>query len=185
MTTHATHPGAMPNIEETRWRIDPARSSVEFHVPHFWGLITVKGRFEHYAGILDLSAQPAVELTIDADSLDTKRKQRDRHLRSADFFDVNEHPHVRFESDDAKFYGERLRVRGRLHAAGRNIQLDVDATLRRVAEELEVDVIADADHRQLGMRWSPLGMIRTPSKLVVHGRLIHDDGAPRTAQRAA
>lgn len=53
------------------WRIDPARSSVEFHVRHFYGAMTVKGRFGTYEGTLDLAAQPAVQLTIDADSLDT------------------------------------------------------------------------------------------------------------------
>jgi polyisoprenoid-binding protein YceI len=35
------------------WRLDPAHSSIEFHVPHFWGLITVKGHFERYEGTLD------------------------------------------------------------------------------------------------------------------------------------
>ena len=54
------------------WRLDPARSSVEFHVRHFYGLMTVKGRFDRYQGSLDLSARPAVELVIDADSLDTR-----------------------------------------------------------------------------------------------------------------
>ena len=53
-------------IEHTIWRIDPARSSVEFHVKHFWGLTTVKGCFSAYHGRLDLSARSAVELTIEA-----------------------------------------------------------------------------------------------------------------------
>jgi hypothetical protein len=50
------------------------------HVRHFYGLMTVKGRFDRYHGSLDLSARPAVELTIDADSLNTKVKKRDEHL---------------------------------------------------------------------------------------------------------
>ena len=49
-----------------RWQLDPQRSSVEFRARHFWGLATVKGRFDEYEGRLDLGAEPAIELTIDA-----------------------------------------------------------------------------------------------------------------------
>jgi len=177
VSTHAS--AAVRGIEQTRWRIDPARSTLVFQVPHFWGLTTVEGRFERYEGTLDLSAQRGVELRIDAASLDTKRTARDKHLRSADFFDVEKHPQVRFESDYAELDGERLRVHGRLHAAGQKIPLDVAATLRRVAGELEVAATTCADQRRLGMTWSPLGMTRAPSKLIIRGRLIPDDGTSR------
>src|SRR5262249_10946530 len=94
VSTHAPPSAAVRTIEQTRWRIDPARSSLAFQVPHFWGLTTVEGRFERYDGTLEISAQPAVELRIDAASLDTKRTARDKHLRSADFFDVEKYPQV-------------------------------------------------------------------------------------------
>ena len=75
--------GTSPVITHTRWRIDPRRSTVEFRVRSFYGLQTVKGRFERYDGTLDLSAQPSIELTIEADSLTTDNARRDEHLRSA------------------------------------------------------------------------------------------------------
>jgi polyisoprenoid-binding protein YceI len=159
------------------WRIDPARSSVEFHVRHFYGAVTVKGRFGTYEGTLDLAAQPAVQLTIDADSLDTKLRKRDQHLRSADFFDVEHHHQVRFVSDSAVLDGDRLTVHGQLHAAGKQIPLELDATLRPVDEELEIDASTHADHRELGMTWSPLGILRSPSELIVRGRLVRQDAA--------
>jgi len=53
------------------WHHDPRRSSVEFHVRHFYGLMTVNGHFDDYKGTLALASDPAVQLTIDADSLDT------------------------------------------------------------------------------------------------------------------
>ena len=65
---------------------------------NFYGLQTVKGRFAGYDGTPRLGAQPAVQLTIDAASLDTNNARRDEHLRSADFFDVERHAHVRFTS---------------------------------------------------------------------------------------
>lgn len=159
-------------IEQTRWRLDPTRSSVEFHVRHFYGLMTVKGRFARYEGTLDLGSEPAVRLTIDADSLDTKQKKRDQHLRSADFFDVERHPQVQFISDRATLDGDHLKVHGQLHAAGKTLPLELDATLSHVDGELEVEAITHADHRELGMTWSPLGILRAPSKLIVSGRLI-------------
>jgi polyisoprenoid-binding protein YceI len=65
------------------WRLDPTDSAVEFHVRHFYGLMTVKGHFDRYEGTLDLHARPAITLTIEADSLDTDQAKRDKHLRSA------------------------------------------------------------------------------------------------------
>jgi len=154
------------------WRLDPGRSSVEFHVSHFYGLMTVKGHFDSYHGSLDLSAHPAVELVIDADSLDTKLKQRDKHLRSDDFFDVANHPQVRFVADTATLDGNTLKARGLLHAAGKHIPLHVDATVTPVDGEFEIEATALADHRELGMTWSPMGITRAPSKLIVRGRLV-------------
>ena len=134
MSTDATDPNAIPDVDRTRWRIDPTRSSVEFHVPNFWGLATVKGKFERYDGTLELYKTPAIELTIDAASLNTNNKKRDTHLRSGDFFDVANHPQARFVSDSATLSGQQLKVQGHLHAAGKS----------------------------------------TPSKLIVHGRLVQD-----------
>jgi polyisoprenoid-binding protein YceI len=159
-------------IGDGAWRLDPARSSVAFHVRHFYGLMTVKGSFADYEGTLDLSATPAAQLTIQAASLDTKHKKRDKHLRSADFFDVERHPQARFVSENAQLDGNTLHVRGELHAAGRQIPLELDAKVREIDGELEIDAVADADHRKLGMTWSPLGILRAPSKLIVRGRLV-------------
>jgi polyisoprenoid-binding protein YceI len=159
------------------WRLDPSRSSVEFHVRHFYGLMTVRGHFDHYDGTLNVSDGPAVALTIEADSLDTKNKQRDRHLRSDDFFDVANHPRVRFEADAAELDGEELKVRGRLYAAGNDVPLDVDATMTGVGEEFQIEAEALVDQRRLGMIWSPLGMLRAPSRLIVRGRLVRAEDA--------
>ena len=160
-----------------RWHLDPARSSVEFHVRHFYGLMTIKGRFERYQGSLDLSARPAVELTIDADSLNTKVEKRDEHLRTDDFFDVANHPHVRFVSDSATHQGDTLEVSGRLHAAGKHIPIEVNAQLRDVGidGEVEIEAAALADPRELGMLWAPMGITRAPIKLIVHGRLVRQE----------
>jgi polyisoprenoid-binding protein YceI len=160
-----------------RWRLDPARSSVEFHVRHFYGLITVKGHFERFEGTLNLDGESTIELTIDADSLETGNGTRDKHLRSADFFGVEQTPQVRFVSDTATLDGEKLTVRGQLHAGGAAVPLEFEATIRRVDGELEAEAVTQVDHRKLGMTWSPLGILRSPSTLVVRGRLVPDTKA--------
>jgi polyisoprenoid-binding protein YceI len=181
MSTASVPPSPAPatDLAAGAWRLDPARSSVAFHVRHFYGLMTVKGSFASYEGTLDLAAEPAVELSVDATSLDTGMAKRDAHLRSADFFDVERHPQVRFVSESAVLEGETLAVRGHLHAAGKQIPLALDATVRRVGEELEIEAVTDGDHRELGMTWSPIGILRAPSKLIVRGRLVRADAAQR------
>jgi polyisoprenoid-binding protein YceI len=171
-TDTITKPSVTQSVAQGSWRIDPVRSRVEFRTPTLWGRATVKGHFERYEGTLNLERSPAIELTIDAASIDTKLALRDRHLRSADFFDVANHPEVRFVSDTATLRGETLRVRGRLYAAGRSIPLEFEARLRHLGEELELEATTTADHRKLGMSHGTLGMIRTPSELIVHGRLV-------------
>jgi polyisoprenoid-binding protein YceI len=102
-----------------RWRLDPSASSAEFQVPHFWGLVTVKGHFEQLAGWLEVgdSQELQMTLTIDAASLDTGMSRRDKHLRSADFFDTQNHSEVRFRSTSVSNTREhRLRVEGELES---------------------------------------------------------------------
>jgi polyisoprenoid-binding protein YceI len=166
---------AAPNAITTgTWALDPERSSVEFQVKHFYGLMTVKGHFDRYHGALDASSRPAAALTIDADSLDTGHKKRDKHLRSDDFFGVDKHPTVRFEADTVALDGESLTTTGTLWAGGQQVTLDLAATVTAVGDEYELEAVASVDHRELGMTWSPLGIMRAPSKLVVRGRLVRE-----------
>ena len=68
-TDTLTQPPDTQSVPLEHWRIDPTRSSVEFHAQTLWGLATVEGRFERYDGTLDLQQNPVIELTIDAASI--------------------------------------------------------------------------------------------------------------------
>lgn len=155
-----------------RWQLDSQRSSVEFRAAKLWGLVTVRGHFDNYEGQLDLSANPALELTIDAASVQTGIRKRDQHLRSADFFDAENHPRVRFVSDSVDLHDDTLKVRGRLSARGRSIPLELETQVRQIGGELEIEAATTAPHRELGMTWSPLGAIRPRSELFVKGHLV-------------
>lgn len=85
----------------TTWTIDPTHTNVGFAVKHLM-ISTVRGRFASFTGTISLDEQnPAnsrVTASIDAGSIDTRAEQRDAHLRSADFFDADNHPTLEFVS---------------------------------------------------------------------------------------
>ena len=126
MSTTATTTPAL-----TTWSIDPAHSHVEFAVKHLM-ISTVKGRFGGVRGTIRTDeADPArgqVEVEIDADSIDTKEAQRDAHLKSADFFDVEKFPKITFKSTQiTDVDGDSFRLTGDLtiHGVTRPVTLDV------------------------------------------------------------
>lgn len=157
----------------TRWSVDGDETSVDFAVKTFWGLTTVRGRFDRFDGSYEVGPDGTkIELTIDADSIDTGNRTRDRHLRSTDFFDVAEHPQVRFTSTRVRRAADGLlRIAGSLEAAGKVVPLEFDAAARQVDDAFEVEATTTVDQRQLGMSSGPLGMIRGPATLHVKARL--------------
>jgi polyisoprenoid-binding protein YceI len=170
MTTTATE---QRTAAPTRLTVDPDESSVEFTVKTFWGLATVHGRFDRFDGHYDIGPGGAtIELTIDADSIDTGNGTRDKHLRSSGFFHIAEHPQVRFASTRVHDVGRGvLHVVGRLKAAGSSVLLEFPATVRRVGDEIEIEATTTVDQRELGMSTGTLGMIRRPVTLHVNARL--------------
>jgi polyisoprenoid-binding protein YceI len=85
----------------TTWSVDPAHSHVEFAVKHLM-ISTVKGRFGDVKGTISYNesnpSQSKVEIEIATTSVDTRAEQRDAHLRSPDFFDVERFPTMKFVS---------------------------------------------------------------------------------------
>lgn len=83
------------------WNIDPTHSHAEFKVRHLM-ISNVRGGFPKVAGVLTLDeanpANSAITATIDVTSIDTRDAQRDAHLKSADFFDVEKYPTMTFKS---------------------------------------------------------------------------------------
>ena len=78
-TTEIQHRATAP----THWSVDPDQTSVDFAVKTFWGLSTVHGRFDRFRGSYKSGPYGTkIELTIDADSVDTGNATRDKHLRS-------------------------------------------------------------------------------------------------------
>ena len=190
-TSHRPRAGAPATDNQraatpTRWSTDADRTSVDFAVKTFWGLLTVRGHFDHCSGSYELGPDgPRIELTIDADSLDTGNPKRDEHLRATDFFAVAEHPQVRFASTRVRDSGDGTRrVEGDLQAAGKAVALELDATVAHLEDgRLEIEATTTVDQRRLGMSSGLLGMIRRPATL--HVKALLSDAAPAGAAAAA
>ena len=122
----------------TLWNVDPAHSHVEFSVKHLM-ISTVRGRFGIVSGTVRTDeADPArglAEIEIDASSIDTRESQRDAHLRSADFFDVETFPHITFRSTrQADVKGDQFTLIG-------------DLTIRGVTREVALAVTSEGRNR--------------------------------------
>jgi polyisoprenoid-binding protein YceI len=118
-------------METKLWNIDTTHSAINFSVRHMV-FAKVRGRFDEWSGAVHLGPDDltggSVEVEIDSKSIDTGVADRDNHLRSADFFDVERFPKLRFKSTEVeKIDNEHFRVRGAL-------------TIRDVTREVVLDV---------------------------------------------
>lgn len=120
------------NTMTTLYQIDPSHSAASFSVKHMM-IAKVHGGFEKMSGRFlydreDLS-KSSVEVTIDASSINTREPQRDAHLRSPDFFDVEKYPTITFTSVRFDGNGDELRVVGNLtiHGVTQLVTLDIEA----------------------------------------------------------
>ena len=130
MTTIATPVQTVPGYLTGTWDLDPAHSEVAFSVRHLM-LSKVRGRFAEFSGTFVTAEHPldsSVEATIDLSSIDTNSADRDAHLRSADFFDVDQHPTMSYRSTGIRPDGEHWVVDGELslHGVTRSVPLELE-----------------------------------------------------------
>lgn len=113
------------------FQIDPSHSSASFSIKHMM-IAKVHGGFQKMTGKLVYdAANPAkssIEVSIEAASIDTREAQRDTHLRSPDFFDVEKYPTINFKSARVEKVDDGLKVVGDLtiHGVTRSVTLDVE-----------------------------------------------------------
>ena len=168
----------------TTWTIDPAHSLVEFAAKHMM-ITTVKGRLADVRGtvVLDEATPDASSVSVEfaAASIDTRSEQRDAHLRSADFLDVENHPTVSFTSrriEGARAEeGHRFRVIGDLTIRGTTKEVVLDATFEGRGrdpwggERLSFSADTKIDRRDFGLTWN--AALETGGVLVSNEVKVH------------
>lgn len=116
----------------TTWKIDTVHSEVNFKVKHML-VSTVRGNFDKFDATIITNKEDfsdsIIKFEADVNSINTKNEQRDTHLKSADFFDAENHPKMTFESTSIKKTSDfEMQAKGNL-------------TLRGVTKEVTLDVI--------------------------------------------
>ena len=166
------------------WNIDATHSAIEFAAKHMM-ITTVKGRLGDARGTLTIDeANPArsvAQVEFDTKSIDTRSEQRDQHLRSGDFLDVEQFPTIRFVS---------RRIEGAGAAPGAEFRVVGDLTIRGVTKEVVLDATYEGrgrdpwggervsfsadtkiDRREFGLVWN--AALETGGVLVSNDIKIH------------
>ncbi|OAK53079.1 YceI family protein [Rhodococcoides kyotonense] len=120
---------ALPELAPGTWTIDPAHSTIGFTVRHLM-VSKVRGRFQNFSGAVTVAEDgtPSVNAEIDVASITTDNEQRDGHLKTADFFEVEKFPTATFTSTSVKADGGDFVVTGdfTLHGVTKSVDLKLE-----------------------------------------------------------
>lgn len=114
----------------SKWVIDPTHSEVTFKIKHLM-ISTVTGHFTKFEGSVetesdDFATASNIEFTAEVNSISTNNEQRDEHLRSADFFAVEEYPHILFKAKEYNSSTEKLEGELTIRDITKPVTLDID-----------------------------------------------------------
>ncbi len=151
----------------TTWNIDPAHTTLGFSARHMM-ITTVKGRFGELEGTVTMDdgdpARSSAEVTIRPSSIDTRNEQRDKHLRSADFLDVENHPIITFQSTGIQGNpaspGDSFVLQGDLTIRGATRPVTLEATYEGEGKDpwggtrRSFGATGKIDRREFGLTWN-------------------------------
>jgi len=154
-----------------RWTLDPSRSTVSLKSRHLWGLGPVNGVFRQVTGHGTVSPTGEVSgaITVVAASVDTENARRDRQLRSADFFDIDNHPDITFTVEDIQRSDQPVTVTGTLRVRDRARPLTFDATAAVHGEgEVWLDAEVHINRADFGLSSNLVGMASMNNTITIH-----------------
>ncbi len=156
------------------WTLDASRSSVRFQSKTLWGLATVRGTFAELAGTGEIGSDGSAHgrLEIVSASLDTKRTARDKHLRSADFFNSAAHREIVATVQSARLGDSGdVAVEGELAIAGITRPLSLTAKITEATPDaISLQAELTIDRADFTMTWNRIGMLRGASTISVTAR---------------
>ena len=144
------------------WQLDPKHTTVEFHTTAMWGLAKVTGtvRAVQGSGLVGDDGGVSGDLVLDATSIDTKIKRRDKHLRGRDFLDVGTYPTFTFTVSDATAPSHEgtVEIKGSLRIKDQSHPVELVATLTTPSvERITLSGELAVDRRQWGVSRAPMG----------------------------
>ncbi|UYZ57767.1 YceI family protein [Hymenobacter latericus] len=148
----------------TKWVLDPTHSEIQFKIKHLV-ISTVTGSFKQFEGEVETQddnfGTGKVRFAASIASIDTNQEQRDQHLKSADFFDAENHPQLTFESTSLrKLSDDRYKLLGNLTIKGetRPVELDVEyggsATDFYGNHKAGFELTGKISRKEFGLTWS-------------------------------
>ena len=154
---------AAPTGTQTTWKLDPSHTTIEFVAKHMM-ITTVKGRFTEFEGTIVADEErlesSQVQATIKAVSLETGAEQRDTHLKSGDFLDVENYPDVTFKSTSLSGAKEKFRLTGDLTIRGTTRPITLDVTFEGTGKDpwggtrSSFSAKGKIDRRDYGLTWN-------------------------------
>src|SRR5262249_11253929 len=154
----------------------PERSTIAFKVKNMWGLLNVKGRFTDFSGDGQLTGNGAVfgRLDIRTESLDTGIGRRDRHLRSADFFDVERFPEISVAFTAIHpTEGRAAELRANFTVKGVTAPLPMPVTITELGDgSIQVSGETKVDRSQFDLGWNRFGMIAPKATAAVQAIFV-------------
>jgi polyisoprenoid-binding protein YceI len=141
------------------WTLDPARTTIEFHTKAVWVLpVTGTARALEGSGTVAPDGTLTGSLVVDAASIDTKNTKRDAHLRTADFFDVANHPALTFAVTSGRVTAPgEVELRGDLIIHGQSRPFTVPGRLASTGTDATVTTEVHIDRSEFGLHWTKLG----------------------------
>ncbi|GLE57061.1 YceI family protein [Mycobacteroides chelonae] len=132
-----------PVLAPGTWTIDSVHSDITFSVRHL-GVSKVRGSFTDFSGDITVAEDgtPSVSATINVASVDTRNDQRDGHLRSADFFDTDNHPTATYRSTSVRADGDDYIVDGELTLHGVTQPVSLNLSLEGVGPGAQGGTVA-------------------------------------------
>jgi polyisoprenoid-binding protein YceI len=153
------------------WNLDPAKSKVLLRTRHTWNLLPLTGVFEKVTahGTVSPEGVAAGTLAIEATSIETKNAKRDKHLRSADFFDVETFPEITFVAKQIDPDGDGIKVTGDLTVRGATHAITFPASVEVAGDnEVAFDAEVPIDRRDFGLEWNFAGIAAWKNTIAVH-----------------
>jgi polyisoprenoid-binding protein YceI len=166
------------------WKIDPAHSEIQFKVKHLM-ITTVTGYFRKFDLIVetendDFNTASRIEFTADIDSIDTNNEQRDTHLKSADFFNAEEHGQIKFvgkkyesSGDTAKLHGD-LTIRGTTKPVTVNVEFGGIVVDPYGQTKAGFTVAGKINRKEFGLTWDAVteaGQVVVSNEIRLHAEI--------------